>query len=275
MEKKLSIGFIGCGQMAASLVGGLSDAGYPTDKMGVFDIHSEKSAHLANEYGMVCYKEAKTLIEHMDVIVLCVKPQSMKALISEIKPSLLDKKPLLISVAAGIRTAHIENWLGVLLPIVRAMPNTPALLRSGATGLYANAAATLTQKNEAESLLRSVGVTVWLEDETLMDPLTALSGSGPAYFFYLMEALIKAGTRQGLTPESATILVLQTAMGAAKMVLESADTPAQLREKVTSKGGTTEAALAVLTDQGFADVIEKALKASTKRSVELGELLGQ
>jgi pyrroline-5-carboxylate reductase len=182
---------------------------------------------------------------------------------------------LLISVAAGIRTAHIEQWLGVPLPIVRAMPNTPALLRSGATGLYANAAVTAGQKNEAESLLRSVGITVWLEDEALMDPLTALSGSGPAYFFYLMEAMIEAGTRQGLSLDTATILVLQTAMGAAKMVLESTDTPAQLRERVTSKGGTTEAALAVLADRGFSDLIEQALNVSTKRSVELGQLLGK
>lgn len=275
MEQNLSIGFIGCGQMAASLVGGLSDAGYHANKIGVFDIHTEKSAHLANEYGITLYHQAKTLIEHMDVIVLCVKPQSMKALIAEIKPHLLAKKPLLISVAAGIRTMHIENWLGMSLPLVRAMPNTPALLRSGATGLYANSAVTSIQKNEAESLLRSVGVTVWLEDEALMDPLTALSGSGPAYFFYLMEALIDAGTRQGLALDTATILVLQTAMGAAKMVLESTDTPAQLRDKVTSKGGTTEAALAVLADEGFSDLIEKALQVSTKRSVELGQLLGQ
>ena len=140
MEQHLSLGFIGCGQMAASLVGGLSDAGYHADKIGVFDIHADKSADLANKYGLALYHEAKTLIEHMDVIVLCVKPQSMKALIAEIKPPLLAKKPLLISVAAGIRTVHIADWLGTALPTVRAMPNTPALLRSGATGLYANAA---------------------------------------------------------------------------------------------------------------------------------------
>ena len=275
MEQNLSIGFIGCGQMAASLIGGLVDAGYLVRKIGVFDIHSEKSSELASKHGIALYHTVEDLIKKMDAIVLCVKPQSMKALITEIKPYLLAKKPLLISVAAGIRTSHLENWLDASFPIVRAMPNTPALLRSGASGLYANTVVTSAQKNEAESLLRSVGITVWLEDENLMDPLTALSGSGPAYFFYLMEALIEAGVRLGLTQEAASLLVLQTAMGAAKMALESVDTPAQLQKKVASKGGTTEAALNVLSDREFFALVEEALQVSAKRSVELGQLLGQ
>ncbi|MEY3182053.1 MAG: hypothetical protein RLZ35_38 [Pseudomonadota bacterium] len=275
MEQNLSIGFIGCGHMAASLVGGLSDAGYMGQKIGVFDIHAEKSTELANKYGVIFFDTVTALIEAMDIVVLCVKPQSMKALITEISVALLKKKPLLISVAAGIRTQHLEDWLGQRLAIVRAMPNTAALLRSGATGLYANAVVTDAQKNEAESLLRSVGITVWLADEALMDPLTALSGSGPAYFFYLMESLIESGVRLGLTQEAATLLVLQTAMGAAKMALESNDTPRELRHRVSSKGGTTEAALAVLSEQQFASLVDNALRMSTKRSVELGELLGQ
>ena len=180
----------------------------------------------------------------------------------------------MISIAAGIREATLRDWLGAGAAIVRTMPNTPAMVQSGATALYANPAVTDEQRSIAESILRAVGIAIWVDDESLMDAVTALSGSGPAYFFLFMEALQTAGCELGLPPETARLLTLQTAFGAAKMALESTEDAATLRQRVTSPGGTTERAIAVLQDGGFEALVGKALQAAATRSRELADEFG-
>jgi len=207
-------------------------------------------------------------------VILAVKPQSIKEVALELADSVAQSRALVISIAAGIRATSLRGWLGEQAAIVRAMPNTPALVQSGATALYANPAVNEAQRSIAESILRAVGMTLWIDDETMMDPVTALSGSGPAYFFLFMEALQSAGCKLGLPSETARLLVLQTAFGAAKMALESSEDAASLRRRVTSPGGTTERALEVLQEQEFEARILKALQAAAERSRELADEFG-
>lgn len=275
MQPLPHIGFIGCGHMATSLMGGLIESAFPADHLHMTDIHPEKRERLSKQYHVKVYNDASSLMQNVDCLVLAVKPQNMKALMMGIKDHIAQNSGLLlISIAAGIQTAHLNRWLDTQAAIVRAMPNTPALLKSGATGLFANTFVTDRQKNLAESILRAVGITVWLPYEELMDAVTAVSGSGPAYFFYLMETMIQAGIQMGLPEDMAKLLTLQTAMGAAKMALESDLSPQALREKVCSKGGATEAAIAVMQAQQFSSLIANTLQASQKRSIEMGTLLG-
>jgi pyrroline-5-carboxylate reductase len=184
-------------------------------------------------------------------------------------------KPLVISIAAGVRSDALQRWLGGAVPVVRAMPNTPALVQTGATGLYATPAVSATQRDLAESIMRAVGVTVWVEDETLIDTVTALSGSGPAYFFLVMEVLENAAVNLGLPRETARLLTLETALGAAKMALESSEDPATLRARVTSPGGTTERALQIFQQADLAGIFADALAGAQARSQELAKLLGE
>ena len=185
------------------------------------------------------------------------------------------RKPLILSIAAGIQEASIQHWLGGKIAIVRAMPNTPALIGCGAAALHANAYVSHEQRNMAESILRSTGITIWLSDESLMDAVTALSGSGPAYFFLMMEALQQAAENQGLPTETARLLTLQTALGAARMAIESGKPLDELRQQVTSKGGTTEKAISILEENHIRAIYQQALDAAKKRAEELGELLGK
>lgn len=272
--KKLSIAFIGGGNMARSLIGGLIADGFPADCVHVADPDGERLARLAQDFG-VCTSGANTeAAAQADAVLLAVKPQSMKAACDELA-GCADGKRLFISVAAGIRETSLRAWLGEGTPIVRAMPNTPALVQSGATALYANAAVSDAQREIAESVLRAVGLTLWVEDEAQMDAVTALSGSGPAYFFLVMEALEAAGRELGLPAETARLLTLQTAFGASKMALESEEDVAALRRRVTSPGGTTERALQVLEDAGLRTGFAQALRAACERSAELAEALGR
>jgi pyrroline-5-carboxylate reductase len=208
-------------------------------------------------------------LQGADVVVLAVKPQVMREVVEPLVAIAQRSRPLIISIAAGIREASLNQWLGGGLPIVRCMPNTPALVQTGATGLVANAQVSKAQRNLAESILRAVGITVWFEHEASIDAVTAVSGSGPAYFFLVMEAMQAAAQNLGMSVDEAQLLVVQTALGAARLALESGEPAAELRRKVTSKGGTTEAALKVLNDGGLPALFEQALQAAAQRSREL------
>ncbi len=272
--KNSRITFIGCGNMGRSLIGGLIANGLPVNSITGTDINAEQRQITSSQFNIEVLEDNQQAIKDADVVVLAVKPQSMQNTLQAIKAEFARGKPLLISIAAGIRLPHLAQWAGGELAIVRAMPNTPAMIQSGATALCANQITNDTQRDLAEAIMRSVGLALWLDDEILMDPVTALSGSGPAYYFLIMEAMEKAATQLGLSQEHARILTLQTAFGAAKMALESNHDAASLRKQVTSPGGTTEQALNVLIDGGIEDLFKDALEAAQKRSAELAKSLG-
>lgn len=271
--KDATIGFIGGGNMASSLIGGLLADGVPAGRLQVSDRDDGRREQLRENFGIEVREDNEALVGSSDVVVLAVKPQSLRAVCEAIAPAVARRKPLMVSVAAGVRSGAITDWLGGRAAVVRAMPNTPALVQSGATALFANTAVTSTQREMAEGILRAAGLTLWLEDETLMDTVTALSGSGPAYFFLVMEMLEKAGTELGLPAETARLLTLQTAYGAAKMAFESSDDPATLRARVTSPGGTTERAIGVLHDGDVEALFARAVAAARERSQELADML--
>ncbi|HEY3487876.1 MAG TPA: pyrroline-5-carboxylate reductase [Gammaproteobacteria bacterium] len=274
--KKLpTVGFIGGGNMARSLIGGLIEDGYPAAAIHVCDPDSAKCLQLKNLFEVRTEAHAAGIIEQCECLVLAVKPQVMHAVIKDIRTTVAIKKPLLISIAAGIRVQTLEKWLQCQAAIVRCMPNTPALIQTGATALFANSAVSAQQHAFAESLLRAVGLTVWLDDEALLDAVTALSGSGPAYIFLVIEAMQAAGESLGLSREHSRLLSLQTAFGAAKMALEAEEPAAMLRERVTSKGGTTEKALEVFRQGQLPELFRQAMAAAAQRSQELAAQLDQ
>ena len=271
---KQQIGFIGGGNMASSLIGGLVSNDFPADKITVSDLDADKLTYLKETFGINTTLDSKTLAAQADVLVLAVKPQHMQTLTESISEAVQKKKPVLVSIAAGIRVDALERWLGDGLAVVRCMPNTPALVKTGATGLYANAQVSDGQKDQVESLLRAVGVTVWVDTEQALDAVTALSGSGPAYFFLMMEALEAAAMDAGLDQKTAQLLTQETALGAAKMALASSESAAVLRERVTSPGGTTERALGVMNERDLKGIYHAAVLAARDRSIELSDELG-
>ncbi|MDH3899970.1 MAG: pyrroline-5-carboxylate reductase [Gammaproteobacteria bacterium] len=266
--------FIGGGNMASSLVGGLIADGWKPDLIRIADPDPQQTDRLTQRFAVAVTQDNRTAVEQADAVILAVKPQAIKSITGELAEVIAAQQPLVISIAAGIRETALRGWLGEHTAIVRTMPNTPALVQSGATALYANPAVSKEQRNLAESVLRAVGLTIWVDDEDLMDAVTALSGSGPAYFFMFMEALQSAGTQLGLPAETARLLTLQTAFGAAKMALESSEDAAVLRQRVTSPGGTTERALEYLHNHGFEDHVLGALQAAAQRSRELATEFG-
>lgn len=261
--------------MARSLAGGLLNNGWGRDYLLVADPDSATRQTLEQALGVTTTENNLEAVNQADIVVLAVKPQVLPKVAKELANTIAEKRPLVISIAAGIRTDSLSNWLGKEVPLVRAMPNTPALIGSGATGLYASENVTPELRDEAESILRTAGLVVWVDNEDLMDVVTALSGSGPAYFFLVMEALESAAVKQGLRPETARLLTLETAYGAAKMALEDDEEPARLRQRVTSPGGTTEQAIQSFEDNNIRAMFEQALDAATRRSRELAELLGK
>jgi pyrroline-5-carboxylate reductase len=271
---KNNIGFIGCGNMARSLIGGLVNSGVSPDAIYASDVNDDTLKSLHSDFGITACESNQALLDHCEIIVLAVKPQVMKDVVSAltIPPG---KDVLFITIAAGIRVDSIQGWAGQDVAIVRAMPNTPALVQSGATALYANTHTSEEQQQAAESILRAVGLALWVTEESHMDAVTALSGSGPAYLFLVMEAMEEAGTKLGLTDESARLLAIQTAFGAAKLALEIEEAPATLRERVTSPGGTTEQALRVLNESGLKTIFDKAMTAARDRAIELADELGK
>jgi pyrroline-5-carboxylate reductase len=269
------VGFIGAGNMARSLAGGLVNNGWARERLLLSDPHQAQRDALRQALGVTVYDDNLEVARAADILVLAVKPQVLREVALGIAATVQQKRPLVLSIAAGVRSADIERWLGGNLPIVRAMPNTPALIGSGASGLYANARVSEAQRDQAESILRAVGITVWVEDEALIDAVTALSGSGPAYFFLVMEALEAAAIKAGLAPAQARLLTLETAVGASKMALEGGEEPATLRQRVTSPGGTTEQAIQVMEGAGIRRIFDEAVAAATRRARELGDLLGK
>ena len=269
-----TIGFIGAGNMASSLVSGLIDGGFPREKICVSDIDAEKLTFLQHKCQVNTYPENKSVATRVDVLVLAVKPQILRNVAKEISNVVCSQKPLIISIAAGIREMDISNWLGYSAAIVRCMPNTPALLRTGATALHANPNVSDEQRDLAESVMRAVGLTVWVPDESLLNAVTALSGSGPAYFFLLMELMEKAALDLGLDKETARLLTEQTAFGASKVALEVNESPAELRRRVTSPGGTTQRAIEVFEQGKLELLVAKAMRAAQARSIEMSTELG-
>lgn len=261
--------------MGTSLMGGLLADGYDRSLISAAEIDPARRDTLAQRYGIEVFAEAGSAIAGADIVVLAVKPQIMADVCRQIRDSLQDMPALVISIAAGIELDSLSHWLGDDRPIIRVMPNTPALIQSGVSALVANKNTRAEQKNQAEAIMRAVGITLWLEDEALINAVTAVSGSGPAYFFLIMEVMQKAAIRLGLEPEAARILTLQTALGAARMAMESESDTEQLRIQVTSPGGTTEQALQVLTDAGLEQIFADALKAAADRSAELAKAYGK
>lgn len=269
-----TLAFIGGGNMARSLIGGLIADGWAPGRIQVADPDAARTTQLAERFPVITTRDNSEAIAGADAVILAVKPQILHEVATQIAPAIREQQPVVISVAAGIRETSLRDWLGEQTAIVRCMPNTPALVQSGATALYANARVSEDQRSLAETVMRAVGLALWVEDESQMDAVTALSGSGPAYFFLFMEALQAAATELGLAADTARLLTLQTAFGAAKMALESREDAATLRQRVTSPGGTTERAIEVFRQEGLETVALRALQAAAERSRELADELG-
>jgi len=274
--KNTRLSFIGGGNMACSLIGGLLQNDWPANQISVADPNPEQGARLHQiDPAIILSSNNIAAAKSADVLVFATKPQVLQSIAREVADIVQKQRPLIVSIAAGIHSTDIDRWLGKNLPIVRCMPNTPALVQSGATGLFANKHVTKPQKELAEQLLRSVGITVWLDEEKQLDIVTALSGSGPAYIFLVIEAMQAAAEQMGLTSETARMLSIETAFGSAKLALESDDGVATLRERVTSKGGTTEKALQVLENGGLRNLFYNAMKGAEERAEKLAEQLGK
>ncbi|MGZ5049576.1 MAG: pyrroline-5-carboxylate reductase [Methylobacter sp.] len=265
------IGFIGGGNMASSLISGLIASGHDPEQIWVSDVNADALAALKEQLQVHTTADNDEVINAVDVVVLAVKPQIMAAVAQAAAPAIQRKNPLVVSIAAGISQSSLSRWLGADIAIVRCMPNTPALVLTGATGLHANDKVTEEQCDLAENILRAVGIALWVGDEAELDAVTAVSGSGPAYYFLLMEAMEKAALELGLSQDTARLLVQQTALGAAKIALESAESPEQLRKRVTSPGGTTQRAIETFEQGGFTELVAKALHAARDRSIEMSK----
>lgn len=269
-----TITFIGGGNMAASLIGGLIADDCKPQTIWVSDPDAVKLEALEEDFGVNTSADNALAAAQGETVVFAVKPQIMAEAAKSLGPALKERTPLVVSIAAGVREPAIRGWLGFDAAIIRAMPNTPALVRSGATALYSNPFASDDQRNQAESILRAVGITLWVNDEAQLDAVTAVSGSGPAYAFLLMELMEQAGVRLGLARETAQLLAVQTVFGAAKMALESPEEPGVLRARVTSPGGTTERALQILDQGDIQSLFLRALQGANDRAAELGDILG-
>ncbi|MDJ0640263.1 MAG: pyrroline-5-carboxylate reductase [Paracoccaceae bacterium] len=261
------ITFIGGGNMASAIIGGLIADGMNPTEITVVEPNATQRAHLAETLGAVVTDDAKAACREAAIVVLAVKPQIVPAVAEQVTH--LSGK-LLISIAAGVTVETLEALFGDI-SIVRTMPNTPALLGLGATGLYANERTTQRELAEAEKIVNAFGISVTVEREELLDAVTAVSGSGPAYFFLLIEEMIRAGKALGLTEEEATALTLQTALGAASMAAKGDVEPQELRRRVTSPNGTTHAAIMAFQDSGFGDLVQAAVTAARDRAIELGK----
>lgn len=260
--------FIGAGNMATSIIGGLIEQGYDANLITACDPQTQSLSQIQTTFAINTSTDNIAACKACDVIILAVKPQILKTVVLALKPALEQRQelPLIISIAAGISAQQIQQWLEKPIAIVRCMPNTPSLVQKGASGLYANAETNQQQKDIAQTLLQAVGYTTWVDDEALIDAVTAVSGSGPAYFFLFMEAMIEAGIKQGLDQESATKLTLQTALGAATLAQASDVSVDELRRRVTSAGGTTEQAIKHFEQSGLKEIVEGAMLDCAERS---------
>ncbi len=269
----MKIAFIGGGNMATALIAGLAGQLADATDLHVVDPNAEALARLAQQYGVSTASGIGAQVADSDVVVLAVKPQQMRDVAASLAPQL--RGQLLLSIAAGIRIADLSRWLGGYGAIVRSMPNTPALIGMGITGMVAQAGVSEAQRNAADQVMRAVGKTVWLDDEAKIDPVTAVSGSGPAYVFFFLEAMQQAALEMGLSAEQGRELALATFTGAAQLAAQSGDPVEVLRQRVTSKGGTTYAAITSMEGAGVKQAIIDAMKAAAARGRELGDELGK
>lgn len=273
----MKITFLGGGNMAAALIGGMLDRGFEANEIQVVELDADNRQRLHSRFGVRVAAEADAQALACDVFVLAVKPQQMKAALAPLAGRL--SNALVISIAAGLRLADIARWVGSdgapHARVVRCMPNTPALIGAGITGLYAAAGVDAAGRETAGRILEAVGSIVWMADETQLDGVTGVSGSGPAYVFHFIEALEAAGRAQGFDEATSRKLAIDTVLGAARLAAGSEDSPAVLREKVTSKGGTTAAALAHLAAAGWHDALVQAVEAAAARGRALGDELGR
>jgi len=269
----MNILFIGGGNMAAAIIGGLKAKGWPAAAIHAVDVLPEALKRLEQQYGIRTSSDAVAAVRDADCIVLAVKPQQLRDVTRSLAPAI--SKQLIISIAAGIRGADLARWLGPTACIVRAMPNTPALVSAGITGLHAMPGVSDRQREDAERILAAVGTTFWVAKERDLDAVTAVSGSGPAYVFYFIEALEQAALELGLPAEAARQSALATFAGAVKLAIEDGSDPATLRARVTSKGGTTERAIGMLDDAAVKAAFIRAVRGAADRAAELGDALGK
>jgi pyrroline-5-carboxylate reductase len=267
---KPTIGFIGAGNMANSLLGGMISRGIGLDRIWMSDVDRELLDERSRQYAVHTTTNNEEVARWADVLILAVKPQLMQQVCEPLQQALADHESLIISVAAGVPVEHLRTWLGGP-PLVRCMPNTPSLVQAGTLGLYAGSDVSADQQAITEEILGGAGLVLWFEEEKELDAVTAVSGSGPAYFFLMMEAMIEAARAQGLSARQARQLVLQTARGASELALTSEDHPDELRRKVTSPGGTTAAGLEVLEDGGYRELMDRAVEAARRRAEELSQ----
>jgi len=267
------IAFIGGGNMARSLIGGLVATGMSNNDISVSEPKAALREKLTKNFGVNALEENASAVMGANVIVLAVKPQILQEVVTPLGSLVAEARPLLISVAAGVTCSSIERWVGSQPALIRVMPNTPALIGAGISALYANSNVGVDQRALAEKIVTAVGKTVWIKEESLMDAVTAVSGSGPAYFFYIMQAIHDAAMREGLDAQTARLLSLETALGAARLAIASTEDPGNLQAQVTSPGGTTEAAIKVLEDSGVSDTLQNAVSAARARGGELAKLL--
>lgn len=273
MTKQVKIGFIGGGNMAAALIGGLAGKSAAASHVHVVDVSEEALQRLRAQFGVTTSTQVDHTLVSCDVIVLAVKPQQMREVAVKLGPQL--QSQLILSIAAGIRAADLSRWLSGHEAIVRTMPNTPSLVGLGMTGLVAMRGVSAEQREQAEAIMRAVGKTIWLDEEAQLDSLTAISGSGPAYVFYFIEAMQQAAKEMGLSEAQGTELAIETFRGAAQLAANSSEPISVLRERVTSKGGTTYAALTSMEHSGVKEAIVLAVKAAAQRSRELGDEFGK
>jgi pyrroline-5-carboxylate reductase len=269
----MKILFIGGGNMAGAMIGGLLARGMAASEIGVVELLPEAREALQARYAVQVFADAVPVIDSAAIVLLAVKPQQMKALARTLEGRLRDQT--VISIAAGIRLADLSRWLGGYRKLVRAMPNTPALVRLGVTGLYADAEVDAAARRATEEIMSAAGTWFWAPAEAAMDAVTAVSGSGPAYVFYFLEALERAALDFGFEAASARQMALDTVLGAAQLAAQSGDSFEILRQRVTSKGGTTEAALRTMEEAGVAEGLRAGMRAAEARGRELGDLLGK
>ena len=265
------LAFIGGGNMASAVLGGLIRQGHPIHQLTVVEPHAETRERLLADLGLQALDHADAALSHADVVVWAVKPQMFAVAAAQVRP--FAGQALHLSVAAGIRSDSIAQWLGTER-VVRAMPNTPALVGLGQAGLFARAGVPAHERQWVEYIMATTGQSLWVAHESLLDAVTAISGSGPAYVFYFIEAMVQAATEMGLAPEQARQLAIGTFVGAAELARSSSESPATLRERVTSKGGTTHAALQHLQAAGVAEAFRAAMQAARERARELGDEFG-
>jgi len=268
------LAFLGGGNMGRALIGGLLQRGTRPEHIVVGEALEPARAALSRDFGVAATADNAAAIEGASVVVLAVKPQDAGAVLTPLAPVFQRTRPLLVSVCAGLRTSALEAWCGGHLSVVRAMPNRPALVGAGATGLFAPSSLAAAHRARAESIMRATGEVVWVPTEDALDVVTALSGSGPAYFFLLAELMMQAAIHLGLEPDAARRLSVATLHGAGMLAHSGDGDLARMRAEVTSKGGTTEAALAVLNDADLKGIVARALQAATRRGQEMAQLFG-